>query len=85
LFSRIRAFIQRHIIADVPNDLSACLDCDALECIHGKWETCPHRLKRAADLEAAGRLTMPIDHSGQSADDFRETRAPLLVGFTGQP
>jgi hypothetical protein len=50
MIGKIRAFIEKHIIAEVPPELSACLDCGVEQCLNGKWETCPNRLARAAAL-----------------------------------
>ena len=53
MFGRIYDFIRKHLIADVPDELAACLDCDAVQCLNEKWETCPNRLARLAALSAA--------------------------------
>jgi hypothetical protein len=52
MFGKIRALIERHILADVPPELSACLDCSMEQCLNKYWETCPNRLARAAALTA---------------------------------
>ncbi len=46
----IHDFIVRHIVAEVPDALSACLDCGSVQCLNEKWDTCPNRLARAAAL-----------------------------------
>jgi len=52
MFGKIRDLIKKYLVADVPDELSACLDCDALQCSNDRWETCPNRLARAAALRA---------------------------------
>jgi hypothetical protein len=50
--SKIHDFVVKHIVADVPDALSACLDCGFVQCLNEKWETCPNRLAREAGLIA---------------------------------
>ena len=49
----VRKFIEKHVVAEVPDEMAACLDCDAVQCLDGVYETCPNRLGRAAALSAA--------------------------------
>jgi|tagenome__1003787_1003787.scaffolds.fasta_scaffold20337205_1 hypothetical protein len=52
MVGKVRTFIEKHIIAEVPPELSACLDCGFEQCLNEKWETCPNRLAHAAALTA---------------------------------
>jgi hypothetical protein len=46
-------FVRKNLVDDVPDEMAACLDCDAMQCLNGEYETCPTRLIRAAALSAA--------------------------------
>ncbi len=46
------SFILRHISAEVPDEMSACLDCGATQCTNAKYQSCPNRLAHAAALTA---------------------------------
>nr|WP_294544596.1 hypothetical protein [uncultured Rhodopila sp.] len=48
--SKIRDFVVKYIAADVPDALSACLDCGFVQCLNEKWDSCPNRLAREAAL-----------------------------------
>jgi hypothetical protein len=50
------AFVKNHVVAHVPDEMSACLDCDAVQCLNGHYETCPSRLAEVAVLKAT-RMT----------------------------
>ena len=47
-----RTFVRKHIIAHVPDEISACLDCGAVQCLNSKYETCPGRSAEVAALRA---------------------------------
>ena len=47
-----RTFVRKHIIAHVPDEMAACLDCGAVQCLNSKYETCPGRLAEVALLRA---------------------------------
>ena len=47
----IRHFIEKYIVADVPNAMSACLDCKVVQCTADEWETCANRLARKSTLD----------------------------------
>jgi hypothetical protein len=66
---KIHDFIVGHIVAEVPDALSACLDCGFVECPNEKWENCPNRLARAAALGAmhAGEITEPAQPAETAA------------------
>nr|WP_294529573.1 hypothetical protein [uncultured Rhodopila sp.] len=49
---KIHDFIVKHFVADVPDALSACLDCGFVQCSNEKWQSCPNRLAREAGLRA---------------------------------
>jgi hypothetical protein len=65
----IHDFIAKHIVADVPDALSACLDCGFAECLTKKWDTCPNRLARAAALCAmhGPGIAEPAESGGREA------------------
>ncbi|MDR3535501.1 MAG: hypothetical protein P4L71_03280 [Acetobacteraceae bacterium] len=68
---RFQAFLTQHIVAEVPTEMEACLDCDAIHCAEARYRTCPRRLERAAALVAA-------DEGVGAADrDHGEPRPPL--------
>ena len=46
-------FFRKHVVAEVPDEMAACLDCEAEQCLDGVYETCPARLGQAAALSAA--------------------------------
>lgn len=48
-----RALIRKYIVYDVPDEMAACFDCDAVQCPNEKYEACPNRLAHAAALKAA--------------------------------
>ena len=50
--TKIHDFVVKYIVGDVPDALSACLDCGFVECLNEKWESCPNRLAREASLLA---------------------------------
>jgi hypothetical protein len=60
-----RRLVRTHIVYDVPDEMAACLDCDAVQCSNDKYEICPDRLARAAALRAAqtakGIVRPPFD------------------------
>jgi hypothetical protein len=35
-----RAFVSKHIVAHVPDETAACLDCGVVQCLNSKYETC---------------------------------------------
>jgi hypothetical protein len=52
MFGRLWSYIKKQVIADVPNEIAACLDCDVPDCPGAKLMSCRVRLARAAALEA---------------------------------
>ena len=48
-----RALARKYRVYDVPDEMAACFDCDAVQCPNEKYETCPNRLAYAAALKAA--------------------------------
>lgn len=50
MLTALRSLFRRHIAADVPDDLAACIECRARQCRHGDWINCPNRLAQAASL-----------------------------------
>jgi hypothetical protein len=39
-------------MTEVPDEISACLDCGKVQCVDKAFRTCPNRLARAAALKA---------------------------------
>jgi hypothetical protein len=52
MFQRLLAFLTRHIVTEVPDEIAACIDCGAIQCVEGKFRNCPNRLARVAALKA---------------------------------
>ncbi len=48
-----RSLVRRYIVYDIPEEMDACFDCEAVQCPDEKYETCPKRLAQAAELRAA--------------------------------
>ena len=48
-----RALVRKYMVYDIPDEMAACFDCDAVQCPNEKYETCPNRLAHAAALKAA--------------------------------
>jgi hypothetical protein len=53
VFDWLRRFFDRHIVANVPDELSACLECGEIQCVDSKFRNCPNRLARVAALKAS--------------------------------
>ncbi len=45
-------FVRRHIVDEVPDEMSACLDCSVADCSHERYRACQHRLEVAAWTKA---------------------------------
>jgi hypothetical protein len=56
MFDWLRSFVETYIVAEVPHDMSACLDCGAIHCANDTFQACPYRLTRAAGLKARDRV-----------------------------
>ena len=67
MLGRIRAFVARYIVAEVPPELSACLDCGFPQCLDEKWESCPRRLADAAVLKRLDHATAAVPLASQGA------------------
>jgi hypothetical protein len=52
MIHRLWSFFSRHIVTDVPDEISACMECDATQCRDDRFRTCPNRLAQAAALRA---------------------------------
>jgi len=52
MFDRLRAFLTRQIVTEVPDEIAACMECGAIQCVEGKFRNCPNRLARVAALKA---------------------------------
>jgi hypothetical protein len=53
VFDWLWRFFGRHIVANVPDELSACLECGEIQCVDSKFRNCPNRLARVAVLKAS--------------------------------
>jgi len=47
-----RALVRKYLVYDVPDEMAACFDCNAVQCPNEKYETCPNRLAHATALKA---------------------------------
>jgi hypothetical protein len=65
MFSEVwRTLVRKYIVYDVPDEMAACFDCNAVHCSNDKYETCPERLAtvaamrvmRTAEKSAADRV-----------------------------
>ena len=52
-FTRLWRLLKRQIVMPVPDELAACLNCNALSCLDGRFKNCSTRLDRLATLLAA--------------------------------
>lgn len=52
MLGKFWTFVSRQLVGDVPDEMSACLDCSAVQCRDNRFETCPHRLAEATALRA---------------------------------
>jgi hypothetical protein len=50
--SKLWTFVREHLVGDVPDEMSACLQCSAVQCRQDKYETCPNRLRHVEALRA---------------------------------
>ena len=64
--------IRRHIVAEVPDEMAACLDCGAVQCPNDRYETCPDRLAHSAALSAA-RTAEPVGLPNRTAEHERSS------------
>jgi len=53
----LRSIIERHVVANVPDEMDLCLTCGKLQCSETEYQNCVHRKARAAALAAAPRPT----------------------------
>jgi hypothetical protein len=53
MLDTIYALVRKHIVDEVPDAMSACLDCGTLDCRDNIYETCPNRLRAEAALRTA--------------------------------
>ncbi len=52
MFDRLWRFLGGQVVENVPDELSACLECGAVQCVDSKWRNCPRRLERVSALKA---------------------------------
>ena len=50
-FTKLTAFIKKHLIDDVPSDLAACEICRIETCSNDKWTGCKNRLDHKERLD----------------------------------
>jgi hypothetical protein len=48
VLGKLWEFLKRHLVEEVPDEMSSCLDCGAVQCRDEQYETCPNRLAREA-------------------------------------
>ena len=52
----LSGFVRRHVIADVPDDMSLCMACHVGRCSSERYASCPHRLADTAALVAFQKI-----------------------------
>jgi hypothetical protein len=65
MLKRLWAWATQHVVTDVPAEISACLDCDKIQCLESEFRDCPIRLARAAALKAM-QQDLPTNRDGQA-------------------
>jgi hypothetical protein len=53
MLGRIWSFLSKQVVTDVPDELSACMECGVTQCPDDRFRTCPRRLAQAAALRTA--------------------------------
>lgn len=54
MFSKLRSFINKHLIADVPPSDARCIfECENMSCTQGRYETCQLRIDYAKSYAEA--------------------------------
>jgi hypothetical protein len=51
-WDKIWNFIIARMSVEVPDEMSACLDCDEIQCSYARYENCANRLAMAAAMRA---------------------------------
>lgn len=77
--SKIHDFVVKHLVADVPDAMSACLDCGFVQCLNEKWETCANRLARQAGLiamQAAASAAAVEPAAGAATSEAKDPTLP---------
>lgn len=59
MLRKLWIYVREQLVAEVPDEMSACLDCGAIQCLAGKFDNCPTRLARAAALQAMRPVSEP--------------------------
>ncbi len=49
-----RALVRRYVVYDIPDEMTACFDCNAAICPDEKYRTCPRRLACCAPVHELG-------------------------------
>lgn len=50
MISKLRALWSRHVVSEVPDEQSACLECGIVRCEADRYDACPFRLQRQSEL-----------------------------------
>lgn len=77
---RLRSFIQRHIVAPVPDEMNMCLSCNQVDCSAAEYDACTPRLARAERLRREPAATVYIAPSSASASSTTLRSAPGTKG-----
>ena len=67
MFSRLKAYVAKHLIEELPVQMDACFDCKALRCDEANFQVCPLRLQRLAEITNA-RSSGPVKRSAAAHD-----------------
>ncbi len=68
MLEKLRTWVARRIVADVPAELSACLSCGQIQCVEGQFRTCRNRLAESARLKAMSDEPAPGTSAGLPTD-----------------
>jgi hypothetical protein len=58
MLGKLWTVVMKHIVGEVPDEMSACMDCGAVQCCSEQYATCSYRLARFAALRV-------MQHEGQ--------------------
>jgi hypothetical protein len=69
---RLHSFIQRHIVAPVPDAMNLCLSCNQVDCSAEEYDACGPRLARAERLRRERDATVqPPSNASASSTTLR--------------
>lgn len=72
----LKAFVSKHIVAEVKDEMDACLDCNVAQCLSNRYLSCPHRLEHAAAQSAARHAA--VGQQGSHAY-LKQTGSPTVA------